>query len=36
MEYTYGLTWLSLWPIIIYLGYKFSIRNVMKFEENEG
>lgn len=36
MEYAYELMWMSLWPAVIYLGYKFSIKNVMKFEEKEG
>ena len=27
MEYLSELIWLSLWPVVIYLGYKISIKN---------
>lgn len=30
MEYLSELIWLTLWPIVIYLGYKFSIKNAIK------
>lgn len=30
MEYISELIWLSLWPIVIYLGYKISFKNAMK------
>jgi hypothetical protein len=33
MEYLFGLVWLALWPIVIYVMYKISIKNVLKFEE---
>jgi hypothetical protein len=33
MEYAYELAWFSLWPIVIYLGWKISIRNAIKFED---
>jgi len=32
MEYLSELLWMSLWPIVIYLGYKIAIKNVLKFE----
>ena len=28
MDYTVSLFWLSLWPAILYLGYKISLKNV--------
>lgn len=30
MEYLSELIWLSLWPVVIYLGYKISIINALK------
>lgn len=30
MEYLSELIWLSLWPVVIYLGYKISIKNALK------
>ncbi len=33
MEYLYEIAWFSLWPIIIYLGWKMSVKNVSIFEE---
>lgn len=33
MEYIYELAWLTLWPIVIYVSLKISMRNVLKFEE---
>jgi hypothetical protein len=30
MEYLSELLWLSLWPVVIYLGYKISIINATK------
>ncbi len=30
MEHLESLAWLSLWPIVLYLGYKFSINNILK------
>ena len=30
MEYLSELIWLSLWPMVIYLGYKISIINALK------
>ncbi len=33
MEYIYELAWLTLWPIVIYVSLKISIKNVLKFEE---
>lgn len=35
MEYLSELLWFSLWPIVIYVGYKVSIKNVLKFESKE-
>jgi hypothetical protein len=33
MEYLYEIIWFSLWPIVIYLGWKISVKNAIKFEE---
>jgi hypothetical protein len=33
MEYLAEIVWLSLWPIVIFLGWKLSVKNAMKFEE---
>jgi len=33
MEYIYEIAWFTLWPVVIYLGYKMSIKNVLKYEE---
>lgn len=30
MEYINELLWLTLWPVVIYLGYKFSMKNATK------
>jgi hypothetical protein len=30
MEYINELLWLTLWPVVIYLGYKFSMKNAIK------
>jgi hypothetical protein len=30
MEYISELLWLSLWPVILYLAYKISIKNATK------
>lgn len=30
MDYTSSLIWLSLWPVVIYLGYKISFKNSTK------
>lgn len=30
MEYLESLAWLTLWPIVLYLGYRFSIKNSLK------
>lgn len=35
MEYTNSLLWLTLWPLIIYLGYKFTVFNVKHFSKLE-
>jgi len=35
MEYIDAISWLLLWPLVIYLGYKFSVRNILKLEEKE-
>jgi hypothetical protein len=36
MEYAYEIAWFSLWPIVIYLGDKLSLRNILKYEEKNG
>jgi len=33
MEYLYEIAWLCLWPLVIYIGWKVSIKNILKFEE---
>lgn len=33
MEYAYEIAWFVLWPIVIYLNWKISMRNALKFEE---
>lgn len=33
MEYIYEIIWLSLWALVIYLGFKFSKKNILKFDE---
>jgi len=33
MEYIYEIAWLCLWPTVIYLGWKLSVGNALKFEE---
>ena len=35
MEYIDAISWLLLWPIVIYLSYKFSMRNILNLEEKE-
>ncbi len=32
MEYVESLAWLTLWPIVLYFGYKFSIKNSLQKE----
>jgi hypothetical protein len=34
MEYIVEITWLCLWPVVIYFGWKLSVKNALKFEEN--
>lgn len=34
MEYLSEILWLSLWPFTIYLGLKFSMKNILKLGEN--
>jgi hypothetical protein len=33
MEYIYEIAWFTLWPVVIYLGYKMTLKNVSKYEE---
>jgi len=33
MEYLSEIAWLCLWPVVIFIGWKVSIRNAVKFEE---
>ena len=33
MDYIYEIAWFTLWPIIIYVGYAFTLKNVRKYEE---
>jgi len=34
VDYTSGLLWLSVWPVLIYVSYKFIVLNINHFEEN--
>ncbi len=31
MENLIGVLWLCLWPIVIFAGWKFSLRNITKY-----
>ena len=33
MEYISEILWFSLWPLVIYLGWRVSVKNAVKFEE---
>lgn len=33
MEYIYEIMWLCLWPVVIYMGWKFSVKNALNYEE---
>lgn len=35
MEYIESLLWLSLWPIVIFLGYKFAMLNLRHYVKME-
>ncbi len=35
MEYIESLLWLSLWPLIIFLGYKFAVLNLRHYQKME-
>lgn len=35
VDYTSSLIWLAVWPVIIYLGYKFAAFNVAHFTRIE-
>jgi len=35
MEFINEILWMSLMPIVIYIGYKVVTRNVLKFEQKE-
>ena len=30
MSYTASLIWLGVWPLVLYLGYRLSIKNAVK------
>lgn len=32
MEYLTQIAWFSLWPLVIFLGWKLSIKNALNFE----
>jgi len=34
VNYTVGMMWLSVWPLLIYVSYKFIAINIAHFEEN--
>jgi|GEM_PF-1094022 len=33
MEYIYEIAWFSLWPLVIFLSYKLTLKNVIKYEK---
>ena len=35
VDYTTSLIWLAVWPVIIFLGYKFAAFNVKHFSRME-
>lgn len=35
MEYIESLLWLTLWPLIIFLGYKFTALNLRHYQKME-
>lgn len=35
IDYTESLIWLALWPLVIFLGYKFSAFNLAHFTRME-
>lgn len=35
MEYIESLLWLGLWPLIIFLGYKFAALNLRHYQKME-
>ncbi|MGD9655070.1 MAG: hypothetical protein AB7U44_07725 [Sulfuricurvum sp.] len=35
MEYIESLLWLALWPIVIFLGYKFAKLNLRHYQKME-
>jgi hypothetical protein len=35
MEYIEPLLWLGLWPLIIFLGYKFAVLNLRHYQKME-
>lgn len=35
VDYTASLIWLTVWPLIIYLGYKFAAFNMAHFTRLE-
>ncbi len=35
MEYIESLVWLGLWPLIIFLGYKFALLNLRHYQKME-
>ena len=35
MEYIESLLWLALWPLIIFLGYKFAVLNLRHYQKME-
>lgn len=35
MDYTTSLIWLAVWPLLIYIGYKFTVLNIKHFNKLE-
>ncbi|MEA1918640.1 MAG: hypothetical protein U9N52_02265 [Campylobacterota bacterium] len=34
ISYISGVVWFSLWPLVIYLSYRFAVTNITHLEEN--
>lgn len=34
VSYFFGLLWFALWPIVIYISYRFTVTNITFMEEN--
>ena len=34
INYTSAILWFSLWPVVIYISYRFVLTNITHLEEN--